>query len=552
MVQNSYIPDFQVANEERIGEEQAKDIAQNDLRTSLGDNAMLSDPKAEKLIIPKNKEYYYCWKITISTRKPLGYWVYHVDAENGQILYKGNEIHSLRIGRGWAFTSNADYHRGRISNVSLKNMFTSSETADWGYLFGTHAMIFDYNGNDPWAYNYRFTYDPGIQKDWFDATTAYYKLNTIRDWWDKNVVKKYVNNEEFPEDPNYVPYFSDNYPIPTYVNAYDDCACNAFYTSDFLGDGSGYPGFCFGNDDTCTSGSEDLVIDDDVVRHEYTHAMMDWLGFDVQFGGEINSYGRSMGEGNADFFAFLNTPDDPLIGDVAFALTPEYMRNLNNTRMYPGDVEDPDLGAPEEHYTGEIWGGYLYDLYRLFKGKALKYIFQSFYYFDPSSGHVSGESDFVDGVYAQYLADKDISGGKVPSTIKAYGLVVSRGFNNVLRDAYDTDEHSGLIWVFPPTKSINTKGNFFHDGDVHEYLVRTENPGMDLTVTATAKRGGLIDPAISLYSTDGYLWTSVSSISSTKAVLNWPDLIPGDYVIMVSGTATVPGRSYYNIDVTLQ
>jgi hypothetical protein len=129
---------------------------------------------------------------------------------------------------------------------------------------------------------------------------------------------------------------------------------------------------------------------------------------------------------------------------------------------------------------------------------------------------------------------------------------VSRGFNNVLRDAYDTDEHSGLIWVFPPTKSINTKGNFFHDGDVHEYLVRTENPGMDLTVTATAKRGGLIDPAISLYSTDGYLWTSVSSISSTKAVLNWPDLIPGDYVIMVSGTATVPGRSYYNIDVTLQ
>jgi len=34
--------------------------------------------------------------------------------------------------------------------------------------------------------------------------------------------------------------------------------------------------------------------------------------------------------------------------------------------------------------------------------------------------------------------------------------------------------------------------------------------------------------------------------------LKWPNLLPGDYVIMVSGTATVPGRSYYSIKVTLQ
>ena len=560
MVQNSYIPDFQVANEERIGEGQAKDIAQSDLRTSLGGNAILSDPKAEKLIIPKNKEYYYIWKITISTQKPWGYWIYHVDAANGQILYKGNEIHSLKNGKGRAYTSNARWHLGRISNVSLKNMFTSSETADWGYLFGTHAMIFDYNGSDPMvynyngsdprAYNYQFLYDPITQKDWFDATQAYYKLNTVWDWWNKNVVMKYVNNEEFPDNPHYVPYFSDNYPIPTIVNMDE---CNAYYDPDFYGDGSGYPGFLFGNDNVCALGSEDIVIDDDVVRHEYAHAMMDWLDFDDQFGGDVDSYGRAMGEGNADFFAFLNNPRDPLIGDVAWDWSTEgYLRNLNNTRMYPSDVDDPDLGVPEEHYTGEIWGGYLYDLNRVLKKNVLKYVFQSFYYFDPSGGHVSGESDFVDAANAQYLADYDVSSGKVSSTIKAYGSMVSRGFNNILRDIYDTDEHSGLIWVFPPTKSINTQGNFFHDGDEHEYLVEAVNPGMDLTVTVTAKRGGLIDPTISLYGADGYLWTSVLPVSSTKAVLKWPNLLPGDYVIMVSGTATVPGRSYYSIKVTLQ
>lgn len=70
-------------------------------------NAILSDTRAEKLIIRQNQEYHYVWKIATSTPKPLGYWVYHVDAGNGQILYGGNEIHSLRSGTGRAYTNNA-------------------------------------------------------------------------------------------------------------------------------------------------------------------------------------------------------------------------------------------------------------------------------------------------------------------------------------------------------------------------------------------------------------------------------------------------------------
>ena len=224
------------------------------------------------------------------------------------------------------------------------------------------------NENDPRSLDYRFLYEEATDKDWFDATNAYYKLNTIRDWWDKNVVRKNT-----PE-PHNITYFTNTYPIPTIVNV--DGFCNAYYTPDFLGDESWYPGFVFGNEDSCASGSEDLVIDDDVVRHEYAHAMMDWLDFDVQFGGEVDSYGRAMGEGNADFFAFLNNPRDPLIGDVAWDWSTEgYLRNLDNTRMYPRDVDDPDLDVPEEHYTGEIWGGYLYDLYRILKRMPLNMSF---------------------------------------------------------------------------------------------------------------------------------------------------------------------------------
>jgi len=557
MVQNGYVQNLQVNNEELIAEELAKNIAQNDLQTSLGRDAILFNPKAEKVIVPRNKQYYYIWKITISTRKPWGFWVYHVDAANGQIFYKGNEILSLRNGKGRAYTSNSNYHLGRISNVTLKNMFTSSETADWGYLFGTHAMILDYNENDPRSLDYRFLYEEATDKDWFDATNAYYKLNTIRDWWDKNVIRK---NALVPDN---IPYFTNTYPIPTFVNV--DSFCNAYYTPDFLEDESWYPGFVFGDEDSCASGSEDIVIDDDVVRHEYTHAMMDWLDFDVQFGGEVDSYGRAMGEGNADFFAFLNNPRDPLIGDVAWAWSTEgYLRNLDNTRMYPRDVDDPDVGVPEEHYTGEIWGGYLYDLYRILKKNALRYVFQAFYYFDSSGGHMASAPDFGDAIYAQYSADYDLTNGKPNLTVKAWGSWASRGLNGILRDPYShlsdyfgtgsegSDDSFGYSWVFPPTKALSTNGNFLNDGDEHEYLIEAAEDGMDLTATVTAKKGGLIDPTISLYGIDGYFWTSVLPLSATKAVLTWPNLQAGSYVIVVSGTATVPARSYYNFKITLK
>jgi hypothetical protein len=442
-------------------------------------------------------------------------------------------------------------------------MFALYETNPLGELFGIHADILDYNGNNPSAPDYRFVYDPMTDKDYFDATHAYYSLNTTWNWWNTNVVNKYVHDETYPDFPHYVPYFSDNYPIPTIVNLDD---CNAYYSSayDFYGDGILLPGFLFGNDNACAPGSEDLAIDEDVVRHEFTHAMMHWAGFEEQFGGAPDGYGRSMGEGNADFFAFLKNPRDPRMADVAWAWSPEgYLRNLNNTRRYPDDVPDPGLGAPEEHYTGEIWGGYLYDLYRLLGANALKYVFQSFYYFDGSGGQVSGEADFFDGVNAQYLADFDVSDGRVSSTMKAYGSMVSRGFSNALRPVYGTDNHWGISWVFPPTPSIVTTANFLHDGDEHEYGIVTDKPGMDLSVTVTAMRGGLINPTISLYSPEydssgistgvGHLWTTVGPTTTTSAQLKWWNLIPGQhYVIIVRGTATNPGASRYYFRATVR
>ena len=150
MVQNSYMPEFQVANEESLSEESGKNIARSDLQTSLGSGAVLSNAKAEKLITPYNKKYYYIWKIVISSQRPIGFWVYHVDAATGQILYKGNEIRSLRSGTGSVYTTNANWlNKKKVSNVTLSNMFTPDITTDWGFLHGAHAAIFNFNTNDP-------------------------------------------------------------------------------------------------------------------------------------------------------------------------------------------------------------------------------------------------------------------------------------------------------------------------------------------------------------------------------------------------------------------
>jgi hypothetical protein len=610
MVQNSYIPEFQVANEESLSEESGKNIARSDLQACLGSEAVLSNAKAEKLITPYNKKYYYIWKIVISSWRPIGFWVYHIDAATGKILYKGNEIRSLRSGTGSVYTSNVNWHNNKVSNVSLPNMFTSDITNDWGYLHGSHAAIYNYNtldnnagpfdltlGNNPpadpwssndnpWAPDYKFIYYDFANhfvtnKGYFDATNAYYKLNTIWSWWNTNVVNKYVNNPDNTTYPHYVSYFSDNYPIPAIVNVAG--LCNAYYDPDIYGDNTGYPGFVFGDEDACAPGSEDLVIDESVVRHEYTHAMMDWCGFDVQFGGDVDHYGRAMGEGNADFFAFLGiNPKNPEVGTVAWAWSGPnntgYLRDLDNFQEYPQDVGDP----PEEHYTGEIWGGYLYDIYRLLGTGTLKYVFQSFYYFDPAGGLRDGEPDFADAINAQYNADFDLSSGKVSSTIKVYGSMVSRGFVGFLKTPYQdpanffgsADTYSGDgMWLFPPTKSITTRGNLMYPTDVHEYLVENANPGkvMNLSVTVTSpfSKPRMVDPNISLWRIDtdangdpvptGKLWAkvgpSIPPNTHTRAQLSWPNLPAGYYSIQVTGNQDTltpgPGKYYYTISISL-
>ena len=532
MVQNDYREKLVIENRRRISRAEAVQIALDDLEGEMGTMGIIGTETANEIVVPADGKHLFVWEIAIPTEDPFGYWVYHIDADSAAINYKANEIVALMNGKGKTYKNNSAWHNEKIKKAELKNMFTYAEGISQGWLYGLHADIYDYNGNDPFSPNLKFNFDPNSpeEKPWFDATAAYYHMNIIWRWWNREIIQKFGAVS--------LDYFY-TLSIPVVVNV--DDMCNAFYTPDLV---EGLPGFVYGNEGTCTAFSEDLVLDQGVVSHEFTHAMMDWLGFDQQFGGQLHQYGRAMGEGNADWFAHLITKS-PIVGDVAWDWSAAgYLRRLDNNRVYPSDVDLPSTGVPQEHYTGEIWGGYLYDLSQVLKKKALKFIYQGLFYFTAEGGHRSLQPDFYDAIYAQILAEQDLNGGKYKNAAKAWGSMASRGINAVIRSPYahpsdyfgsgqpGSDEVAYFSWSFPPVKKIKTKGKILKADGTNEYPIRLTEAGRKLSVMVKAQASNMA-PTIEIYTTDAVFVDAGISAAET-ASLEIPDIPPGEYVVVLS------------------
>ena len=550
MVQNDYRDTIQVVNQRQITRDAAAKIALDDLEAELGPQGFIGAENAEEVILPLGAQHLFIWEITIPTEDPFGYWVYHIDADSAAIIYKANEIVALMNGRGKTYKTNSAWHEENIKKAKLKHMFTAAEGIPQGYLFGLHADIYDYNGNDPFSPNLKFNYNPNLpeEKPWFDATTAYYQINANWNWWN-NLVRQYWG-------PKWLIGSLNRLPITAVVNV--DDLCNAFYTPELA---EGLPGFVFGNEGACAATAEDLVLDQSVVAHEYAHAAMDALGFDEQFGGPVDHYGRAMGEGNADWFAYLVTKS-PISGDVAWAWSGAgYLRRLDNTRVYPDDVDHPSTGLPQEHYTGQIWGGYLWDLSQVLNATAKKFVYEGLFYFTAEGGHRPTQPDFMDAIYAQILAEQDMSNryGKsykmsYKNSAKAWGCMASRGINAVLRAPYahssdyfgsglpGSDQVAYFSWSFPQVKKIKTKGQILKAFDTNEYPITVTEAGRTLNVKVKAKAANMA-PAVEIYTTDS-AFVAKGKSSSDTASLDFPDIPPNDYVVVLSAN-----KGAYKIEI---
>jgi hypothetical protein len=509
-----------------------------------------------------------------------------VDAQSGEILYRADEIFYMTDGTGRAYIDNEEWFRGKTKNVKLEELYETEDGYVEGFLHGPHATIHDYPLSCPaeeadnssfaekckrldgynlvYSSKLNFVYDPdNFTGDWepddtkpyFDQAHAYYQTTAVWQWWEDNVIKKYG-----PIDIDYFYWLS----MPTVVNMGEwdkdgnSLFCNAFYTPLFFleppyGD---VPGFAFADDESCFD--EDLVIDLSIVRHEYAHAIMDWAHFDDQFGGEVDGYGRSMGEGNADWYSFVPS-GQPSIGYVAFP--PWGDRNIDNWRRYPDDVDYPAWGVPEEHYTGEIWGGYLYELSRVLGKQALGFVYQSSYYFRRADGHRDGYPDFVDAIRAQRDAEFDKT-GKNTLFLKAFGSMVSRGFIKPLAPLYENQydyfgtgapgaDERDYIYLSAPL-NLKTQANLLISDDLHEYPVMA-SAGMLLTAKVSGKSLGIRAPIIELFKIDGTRiavtdYSNNTKVKKAELIYTIPE--NGMYVVRVSGK-TEPRRGYYTMQLSV-
>lgn len=467
-------------NHRRLSAGEAESIAREDLIAAVPGVVIPDTGRSEAWVDPTSRGPVQVWEVSQATRRPLGWFVSVIDADTGKILSRENRISSAqRSGKANVFRSDAAYP-ARVSRVRLPNLDGPEENPD-GQLRGSRFFIVNDLGPPVSSSKLSFLYRPFSpeERDEFDQASAYYHLERAH----ARFAKRFGIQG--------APWF-DGPAVPALVNAVepDDVLCNAFYTPNLPGHDS--PGFAFANQNTCREPNDDLVRDADIIYHEYTHGVVDWLGIDL-LGAPRDSYQRAINEAVADYHAVSFT-GDPVFGEVF-----GFSRSVRNTKLYPVDV-GCYYGTMQEHCTGEIWSGFLWDVQRLVRRGGEELEFASLDYLSDHwpAGHVPGVIDFWDGVMALLEADRALNAGKAANLI--YGAAASRGILGV--------------WPFPGDNStivyqqFSDSGTFKSVGSVHKAGSHASfffHAPVGRTLSVKVKSTSGLKPRFSLYEgTSGY------------------------------------------------
>jgi hypothetical protein len=552
MVQNGSIPLETIANQAVISEEDAIEAAVAELQASLGEAAFFDDPTSELVITPFEGQHWYAWKITVPTDNPPGLWVTYIDAQNGAVLQQYDAIISTKSGKGTVFMTNKAALNWKARNTKLKNLFTETETLwEYGYPIGTAAFVGQMNGvtiseGEAYAPNHNFYFNPLTNPDALDEVTTYYHLNKTHAWWSKKVIQAKKNGF-------LIPYFNDGYVPAAIVNRTGDC--NAYYTFALTGwDG---PGWIFYNENECWPGSRDFTNDAGIIYHEFTHAIEHWTGSLLLFG-PPHRYPRSMGEGDADYFSCVQRKN-PQLGEV---FDPGGMQGslrdlsgqLTGQRLYPDDVDWPTWNAPEEHWTGEIWGQFLWDLRALLKDMTDQYVWKTnAFYLINTGGHDPSYVDFFDWsvAFLNMLADSKPFGAamkskKLTQTFRqAYAAFTDRGIFTT--DPYMGVRNDNAVWFFwyvYGTGKMEFKGklrtansNPSLGGNPSEYFFKLQYLPQKIVVSVKGGKKGLNQPDVRLrnaftdivYTPDTIKYTAKSA---QIGFLNIPPEIVGNTLVV--------------------
>lgn len=349
-------PEITPTNQIAISHSQAIEIS----KSAIGFTAKDKDWSKEKTwVLPLvdefgNTDFKFVHETKLRTDLPLGTWATFVDAENGEIVWRHNEMkHQTFSGNSHGpiepetpnnQTQDFPIFNQYISIGSLPLPLTTDTLGNFSVTnLGSNPLNLSSSFKGPWTEilnqsGSNSTFSSQIQPDipfdllWDNSNSTIEERDAF---FHTNFAHDYIESI----DPS---FNGVDYQMDCNININDNC--NAFW------DGNTINFFQAGN------GCSNTARIADVVYHEYAH------GITAKQYGNLSPSG-AMHEGFSDYYA--NTiRDNSLIGLGFFSNNPNsFLRNSQNSKMFPQDL------TGEVHDDGEIIAGALWDLRGLI-GKA--------------------------------------------------------------------------------------------------------------------------------------------------------------------------------------
>ncbi len=354
---SDYYSGIDVSPTPSLSLQDAKDIAAGDLPFNYATDTIEED--GQLLILPVSVDettvkYHLVWRVRVRTESPLGWWMTHVDAHTGEILWRFNEVcftdFTGNATSDVQFSTYCEDETAEISahlnlTVSGVGSTTTDANGDWSVSYGgsdnrtvtssfigPYIRVYNYNGSES---SFSGTATPGVpftiawndanarqdERDTFDA------VNDIHDFF-----------QEFDPDWGYV-----NQQISAYVNRTDFyCPGNAWWdgTINFCAAGGGY-----GNTGEMQG----------VVHHEFGH------GIQASILGSQGNEG--LGEGNSDIMSNFMTQESIIGRGFYQGNCTSGIRNSDNNLQYPEDLNG------SVHHDGQIIAGFHWDFLMLMEAQ---------------------------------------------------------------------------------------------------------------------------------------------------------------------------------------
>lgn len=349
---SDFYQDINLDTKPSLDRAMAEVIAREGVPFNPGTDSIKGDSELMILPVPVSAsevKHHLVYRIRVRTDDPLGEWVTHVDAHDGKILWRYNDIHFDHSGTTTSIVQEGTYcDGGQTKPMSYVDMDldqgtlvttdadgawsvsgTSGEILVAAMLYGPYCRMHNFTGDDAFFLE---TIPEGSP-----FTAAFNNSNSQQDERDSFDGMSQLHDFFTELDPSFA--LAQTY-MDVYVSRDDGyCPGNAWWDPS---DGS--INFCVRgwNNGTEYGNTGELQ---GVLFHEFGHgvqaAILGWQG------------NEGLGEGNADIMAILLTNDPALgrgfyIGDCANGL-----RDARNTLQYPDHV----VGLPV-HSAGKVMMGH--------------------------------------------------------------------------------------------------------------------------------------------------------------------------------------------------